>query len=237
MEAEEVWDFLHETGFLHALHQAHEEATLAVLGALSRNAGFKERSYGTSSFDVFESRLDRVFHIGEDPAPGDPLRGQVVRDDLNGSPGWRLGKYRVLLKRHRFGEVHVLRWDRDSPTKQDVARQTYTENPQMAFDFGDSFPLPPEASEVVTLVAAHSAAEAPLELELFVGRPRFNSDGGEAWWWVRKITPEALGPDPRKSTFPEQQPLWADPAEDVPVLLRDHKVAGQRQHTLSESGQ
>jgi hypothetical protein len=236
MEAGETWDFLHEAGFLHALHQAHEEATLTVLGALSRRAGFKQRSYGTSSFDVFESQLDRVFRIGEDASDDNPLIDSVVRNDLNNSPGWRIGKYRILLKRHVFGEVNSLRWDRESPTKQDVARQEYQENPQLSLDFGDDYTVLPEPTELMTLVVAHSAAEAPLELELFIGRSRFNSDGGDAWWWVRKITLDALGPDPRKATTPQQQPLWADPVEDAPMRLRDHSVSKQ-QPNATETGQ
>ncbi|GGQ27791.1 hypothetical protein GCM10010187_50420 [Actinomadura coerulea] len=193
-------------GFLHALREAHREATLAVFGGLSRAAGFTERTYGVGAFDALASQIDRVFEAGP----------RVVRDDLNGSPGWRYGPYRVLLKRHEFGNVRGIRWDRDSPTKQAVARQSYVEDPQLAL------PLGIEAHDtpgVVTLVLAHSATEAPLEMELFLGRPRWNADGGTAWHWVRPVD-DTIGLDPRRKLVERTMPLWDDREEDVPMRLR-----------------
>ncbi|RKS68134.1 hypothetical protein BZB76_6382 [Actinomadura pelletieri DSM 43383] len=199
-----AWDELLAAGFLHALREAHRDATLAVLGSLSRAAGFTERSYGVSSFDVLATRIDRAFE--DEP--------QVVRDDLNGSPGWRYGPYRILLKRHEFGNVHGIRWDRDSPTKQAVARQGYVEDPQLELPLG----IQRDTPGVVTLVLAHSATDEPLELELFLGRPRWNADGGTAWHWVKELD-DTLGPDPRRKLVERTMPLWDD-HEDVPVRLR-----------------
>ncbi|MFG2249037.1 hypothetical protein [Spirillospora sp. NPDC048823] len=203
-----AWDELLAAGFLHGVREAHREATLALFGGLSRAAGFKERTYGVGAFELLESHLDRVFGKGD-------LAKQVVRDDLNGSPGWRYGPYRVLLKRHEFGNVKGIRWDRDSPTKQAVARQGYIEDPQL------TLPLGLEAHDtpgVVTLVLAHSASEEPLELELFLGRPRWNADGGTAWHWVKQLD-DGIGPDPRRKLVERTMPLW-DEHEDVPVRLR-----------------
>lgn len=205
-EDRDAWDELLAAGFLHALREAHREATLAVFGGLSRAAGFTERTYGVGAFDALASQIDRVFEA----------EPQVVRDDLNGSPGWRYGPYRVLLKRHEFGNVRGIRWDRDSPTKQAVARQTYVEDPQLAL------PLGVEAHDtpgVVTLVLAHSATEAPLEMELFLGRPRWNADGGTAWHWVRALD-DTIGLDPRRKLVERTMPLWDDREEDVPMRLR-----------------
>lgn len=201
-----AWDEFLAVGFLHALREAHREATLAVFGGLSRAAGFTERTYGVGAFDVLATQIDRVFE-------SEP---QVVRDDLNGSPGWRYGPYRVLLKRHEFGNVRGIRWDRDSPTKQSVARQGYIEDPQLQLPLGIGGDTP----GVVTLVLAHSASEEPLEMELFLGRPRWNADAGTAWHWVRELD-DAIGPDPRRKLVERTMPLWGDTEKDVPMRLRE----------------
>ncbi|QKW33282.1 hypothetical protein HUT06_03925 [Actinomadura sp. NAK00032] len=206
-----AWDELLAVGFLHAVREAHRDATVALFNALSRTAGFKERTYGVGAFETLASALDSVFGRGE-------LGKYVVRDDLNGSPGWRYGRYRVLLKRHEFGHVRAIRWDRASPTKQAVARQGYVEDPQLALPLGlDVHDTP----GVVTLVLAHSASEEPLEMELFLGRPRWNADGGTAWHWVKQVD-DTLGPDPRRKLVERTLPLWddRDDQEDVPMRLR-----------------
>ncbi|MQY05800.1 hypothetical protein [Actinomadura macrotermitis] len=209
---DEAWEELRAAGFLHAAREAHTKATLAVFGGLSRGDGFTDRSFGFAAYDVLASQLDRVF------AAGDRLAGRVTRDDLNGSPGWRYGRYRVLLKRHEFGAVHAVRWDRDSPTKQAVARQSYAADPQLTLDVG--LPSAADTPGMTTLVLAHSASEDPLELELFLGLPRLNADGGPAWWWIERLADEALGPDPRRKLVESTLPLWTDDEADVPVRLR-----------------
>lgn len=216
-EDRKAWDHLLAGGFLHALREAHTEATIAVFGALSRPAGFTERSFGVSAFDVLASQLDRIFRVGE-PAGDDPLSGLVVRDDLNNSPGWRYGRYRVLLKRHEFGAVHSIRWDRDSPTKQAVARLDFSGDPQLTLDFG--LDVARDTPDVVTLVLAHSASEEPFEMELFLGRPRFNADGGVPWHWLRALTDDTLGADPRRTLTEPTPPLWSDDEDDVPMRPR-----------------
>jgi hypothetical protein len=228
-EDREAWGTLLKAGFLHALREAHTEATLAVFGAMSRAAGFKERSFGTGAFDVLETQLDRVFRVGDfapDPAEADedPLAAMVTRHDLNGSPGWRYGRYRILLKRHRFGAARAIRWDRDSFTKQAVARQEFPDDPQLTLDLGVGAVR--EMDDVVTLVLAHSATEEPLEMELFLGRPRLNADGGPAWHWLRQLTDDTLGADPRRTPVQSTLPLWGDDEADVPVRLHPRRAAG-----------
>ncbi|WP_433332120.1 hypothetical protein [Spirillospora sp. CA-294931] len=211
-EAREAWDALRPVGFLHGLDEAHEKATLTVFDGLDRSAGFKERSFGYTAYDVLESQLDRVFGLGDGPRPAGP----VVRDDLNGSPGWRCGRFRVLLKRHEFGSVRSIRWDRGSATKQAVARQPFRDDAQLALDLPG---VPRDTPGVVTLVLAHSATQEPLERELFLGRPRHNADGGPAWYWIEPLTTAALGPDPRRKLVEPTLPLWNDDEADVPVRL------------------
>ncbi|RAY11223.1 hypothetical protein DPM19_31175 [Actinomadura craniellae] len=215
IEAREAWNTLHAAGILHAVWEAHEATTRTVFGALSRAEGFKERSFGYTAFDVLESRLDQVFGVGT----AEPL---AVRDDLNGSPGWRHGPYRLLLRRYDLGAIDEIRWDKASPTKQAVAKQQFAEDPQLALDLGT--PLRPATPDPVTLVLAHSASEEPLELELFLGRPRFNDDGGRPWHWRSQVDRAALGPDPRRAVEPTE-PLWSDEEIPVPLRLRD-RAAG-----------
>lgn len=212
VEERDAWGVLLGAGFLHAVREAHEATTRIVFGALSRSAGFKERSFGVSAFDVLESQLDRVFQDGE-----------VVRDNLNNSPGWRYGAYRMLLRRYDFGAVDGIRWDRASPTKQAVARQGYAENPQLALDLGVEHVPSGDTPDAVTLVLAHSASEEPMEMELFLGRPRYNDDGGSPWWWRRALTRDTLGVDPRRVAVNGAVPLWSDDEADVPLRLREHK--------------
>jgi hypothetical protein len=209
-EERDSWEYLRAGGFLHALRQAHETTTRIVFGRLSRSAGFKERSFGYTAYDVLESQLDRVFQGSS----------EVRRDNLNGSPGWRYGAYRVLLKRYDLGDIDGIRWDQASPTKQAVAKQEFAGDPQLALDLGLS--QVGDTPEPVTLVLAHSASEEPLEMELFLGRPRFNADGGRPWWWRRELSRENLGADPRPVAAEPAIPLWSgsDDEADVPLRLR-----------------
>ncbi|HEV7932365.1 MAG TPA: hypothetical protein VGP70_08645 [Actinomadura sp.] len=222
IEGQEAWDLLLGAGFLHALREAHEAATRIVFASLSRSAGFKERSFGYTSFDVLESQLDRIFHLDGSGRgdTDDPLLRTVVRDNLNNSPGWRYGSYRVLLKRHDFGAVDGIRWDQASPTKQAVSKQDYAEDPQLTLDLGDQGTAGHRTSEIITLVLAHSATPEPLEMELFLGRPRFNADGGSSWWWRRAVTREAIGADPRRGDVEPTMPIWSEDEGDIPLRLR-----------------
>ena len=79
---------------------------------------------------------------------------------------------------------------------------------------------------MVTLVLAHSASEEPLEMELFLGRPRLNADGGPAWHWVRPLTDETLGADPRRTPVQPALPLWSDDEADVPMRLHRRRASG-----------
>jgi hypothetical protein len=217
-------DFLLHAGFLHDVRDAHEATTRIVFGSLSRSAGFKERSFGYTAYDVLESQLDRVLRTGafaEHDRPTDAGQVPVARDNLNGSPGWRCGPYRVLLKRYDLGSVDAIRWDKLSATKQAVSRQEFPDDPQLAFDLGDlTERQSADTAAGVTLVLAHSASEEPLEMELFVGRPRYNADGGSPWWWRVTLTRESLGADPRRAVPEPTMPIWSDDEADVPLRLR-----------------
>jgi hypothetical protein len=233
-EDTEARDFLLHAGFLHDVRDAHEATTRIVFGSLSRSAGFKERSFGYTAYDVLESQLDRVFRTGafaENDQETDADRVPVTRDNLNGSPGWRCGPYRVLLKRYDLGAVDAIRWHTLSATKQAVSRQEFPDDPQLTFDLGDvDERQASDAPEIVTLVLAHSASEEPLEMELFVGRPRYNADGGSPWWWRVPLTRESLGLDPRRAVPEPAMPIWGDDEEDVPLRLRTPHRSTETQH-------
>lgn len=218
-EEREAREFLLNAGFLHDVRDAHEATTRIVFSSLSRADGFKERSFGYTAFDVLESQLDRVFRTGEHAVDHQPTLDDVVvtRDNLNGSPGWRCGPYRVLLKRYELGEVDAIRWDKLSPTKQAISKMDFPDDPQLALDLGEI----EVDTRVVTLVLAHSASEEPMEMELFLGRPRFNADRGSPWWWRIAVSRESLGDDPRVALAEPTLPIWDDEEADVPLRLRD----------------
>ncbi|MEU4516243.1 hypothetical protein AB0G05_42690 [Nonomuraea wenchangensis] len=230
-EEREAHEFLLRSGFLHDLQRAHEAATLIVFGALNRSDGFKDRSFGYTSFDVLESQLDRIFGIGtssdDQGRLGEDAEG-VVRGNLNGSPGWRCGPYRVLLKHYDLGEVDTIRWDKLSATKQAVSRQEFRENPQLALNLS-GLDREPEDLDIVTLVLAHAASDEPLEMELFLGRPRYNADAGSPWWWRTALTRESLGPDPRTVHIGQTTPLWSDTDLDVPLQLKARSAGTQHE--------
>jgi hypothetical protein len=56
-------------------------------------------------------------------------------------------------------------------------------------------------------------------MELFLGRPRWNADGGTAWHWEKQLD-DTLGPDPRRKLVERTMPLWDDKEDDVPMRLR-----------------
>jgi hypothetical protein len=135
------------------------------------------------------------------------------------------------LKRYDLGAVDTIRWHTLSATKQAVSRQEFPDDPQLTFDLGDvDERRSSDVPEIVTLVLAHSASEEPLEMELFVGRPRYNADGGAPWWWRVPLTRESLGLDPRRAVPEPTMPIWGDDEEDVPLRLRTLHRSTETQH-------
>jgi hypothetical protein len=119
----------------------------------------------------------------------------VDRRDLNNSPGWSTANWRWLLASYKFGQVDKIAWPERSKTKQLVAQQPHDE------DDGGLFLLSalpgitpteslPEAKRELrrTLVLAHAMDPVTNEFELFLGRTRWNADGGHAWAWRVDLT-------------------------------------------------
>jgi hypothetical protein len=126
--------------------------------------------------------------------------GTVVRDDLHGSPGWACPAGRFLIASGDFGFVRTLPWAYKSRTKRIVAMQKpptaegSLEDVLFGLDelLGPSrdFPSldPRRIASLPTFVVAHSLEPGSGETELILGRPRMNSAGGPAWYWLEDLS-------------------------------------------------
>jgi hypothetical protein len=171
---------------------------------------------------VLTDRLDRVFSLGRFALPGGlgattgadlvarglgpgefermPRieRGVVLRDDVNGSPGWRHGRWRILLQSYGGQEVDRIPWPQKSPTKQLVAQSV--SSAQLAlplsvltlpgaldddtlFGAGTAADGAGEEGPVVNLVAAYAIDAVTERSALHLGHPQLNRGGGQAWTW------------------------------------------------------
>lgn len=153
--------------------------------------------------------------------------GTVVRANLNGSPGWALGDVRWLLASTVFGKLGNHPWPQKSETKQRVAMQPPADSDLITlFD-----ELTAEEQEglralhdapvfdFTTLVIGHSIDVDHGGLELVIGRPRMNSDGGPAWHWTHDLL---QSPPPRSRRIPDPGPTPppTGTVADAPVKLR-----------------
>ncbi len=104
--------------------------------------------------------------------------------------GWAFKGRRFLLASCAFGKLDELPWPRKSPTKQRVARQREP-NPAQVSLFADAADAEIAGLEELlantyrldldTFVVAHTLDSVSQGTELVVGRPLFNSGGGQAW--------------------------------------------------------
>ncbi|GAA3733565.1 hypothetical protein [Salinactinospora qingdaonensis] len=249
-EQEQVLEDLSADGVVDAITWAQRSTYRRVLADLSREAGYKNSSIGTAAYDVMVDRLDRVCQCGPfEPDPDAPEggsdvlyeglhtdeqlerwllpSGQVVRDDANGSQGWRSGRWRWLRASFKFDKIDEIRWPTKSFTKQRVAQQPYPEEDALFSveeleELGGmtaAFSLE-EFRE--TLVLAHSADIITGQTQLFLGRPRWNVDGGPAWHWRHDLL--GLSPEDGRGQVGDEPfaPMPTTPSEvaDAPVRLR-----------------
>ncbi|SFI97365.1 hypothetical protein SAMN05421835_102371 [Amycolatopsis sacchari] len=242
-ERDQALTTLRRRGVLDALVWAQRSAYGQVRQDYNPEGGHKQSWIGFSGHTYLIDRLDRVFQCGDYAAPrgegpigrdvlaagitDEDFRtmphlpaGTVVRHDFNGSPGWSADGWRWLLTSYRFGEVHRIRWPEHRKTKQLVARQPH--------DDGGLFPLTTLTTVPVqpTLILAHAMDPETVESELFLGRSRWNPDGGDAWVWCEDL----LAQPPARTTWSEPHlPIAAaDPTvPDADVALR-RAVGGPR---------
>jgi hypothetical protein len=154
--------------------------------------------------------------------------GLVVRANLNGSPGWAFERRRLLLAACVYGHIQSLPWPRKSPTKQRVAKQTDVNPAQESLfaDFADEEVAGLEALlagvirlDMETFVVAHSLEVVTHDMELVLGRPRHNVDGGKAWHWAENLLTTPPG-DSERLVSPSPPPTDPDAEPDAPVKLR-----------------
>jgi hypothetical protein len=162
--------------------------------------------------------------------------GTVTRADLNGSPGWMLDGWRWILASHSYGRIHKIRWPAKSYTKGKVAQQPYADVEDGLFGY-DLLGMLPPIEELVdperllrqTLVLGHAMDLTTGDIELHLGRSRWNHDRGDAWDWVKSLLNNGSGegsrgmaPRPAGPTGPQQVP-------DAPVRLRQEASGSSRQ--------
>lgn len=155
--------------------------------------------------------------------------GTVVRDDLNHSPGWRSEGWRILLQSYGGLDIDRIPWPQKSWTKRRVANQPAPDQPTlpaevlelpMAMDvLADLSAQPPSDRIVVTLVGAYSIDAVTGETAFYLGHPRLNSYGGDAWHWRVLLDGTSAGPGRGLPTStPSGTP--SSPVPDAPVRLR-----------------
>lgn len=259
-EREEVVAELRAAGVLDGVRWAFDSAVERVLDDYSEAAGHDAAWFGITRFVLLRDRLDRAFacrryvvpeeadaslsldvlhaELSEAGAASMPRlqSGAVRRADLNGSPGWRYGRWRLLLASSAFGAVTELSWVRKSPTKRRVAdRYVVSPDQQTLFDAvnpGDPaseggpavVALPPDDG-LETLVVGHSLDPNGLGAELVLGRPRLNVGGGNAWHWMHDLLagPPLMG---GRDSNTRPDPIGPSPVPDARVSLR--RQAGGR---------
>ncbi len=163
-----------------------------------------------SGEDVLHAGLDRddiMSMITMDP-------GAIVRCDLNGSPGFRVGNYLLLLQSHPVGQVQGIRWSQKSATKQRAALQG---NPDQYSLFDDIYSAALEAGDDLrVLVLAHAIDPDTGRAELHLGQPSMNEHGDSPWYWLFQIRDDLPRPD--AGTRRDHTPA-IDPNEGVPNAM------------------
>ena len=251
-EQQDVTDDLGGAGVLEAIRWAYRSAISRTLDFFSEPDGHDAALLGNIRFTYFRDRLDRVFSTGRyevraDGSPTDHLDllyaeltedqidtmlqlapGRVVRDDLNGSPGWNFEGRRFLLAACVYGQIGQLPWLRKSPTKQRVAKQRPVDANQDSLFAGvadeelaglEELIAAAFRLDVETFVVAHSLDVVTENAELVFGRPRHNSDGGKAWHWSEDLLAAPPGDGGRRTDM-TPKPTGPDAEPDAPVRLR-----------------
>jgi len=253
-EQDDVISDLRSNGVLAGIAWAWSSTRRQTLQSYDPDTGHDQGWLGYNAFKVLVDRLNRVFSLERfmvpadtDPALGTDLLAQglgpgefdrmpqlppgtVVRDDLNYSPGWRSGGWRILLQSFGGLDVDEIPWPQKSRTKQRVANQPAPDQltlpPEvlqlpMAMDvLADLSTLPTADMTIVTLVGAYSIDAVTGDSALYLGHPRLNSRGGDAWHW-RALVQDGTDAGPGRG-MPTSKPSGtpSSPVPDAPVRLR-----------------
>lgn len=258
-EQQDALEDLGSSGVLSALCWANASAYRRTMQEYDPETGHDRTWIGTTAHTLTCDRLHRAFSTGKFAVDGPEaasvggdivqaglypgeygkmpyiLPGAVTWSDLNQSPGWRCGKWRLLLTSFTYGESGRIPWPRKSPTKRRVASQAKPDgyvdrHPMLPFE-DEAHPslaaaiqaliAEDEDADVTTLIVAHSV-ESELQLrELYIGRSRLNRGGGEAWYWKHDLLANNPGTG---GTTPIPAPPAPRPGssgvQDAPVRLR-----------------
>jgi hypothetical protein len=252
-ERDDAISDLRSAGVLAGLGWAWRSAWVQTVESYTPDTGHTQGWLGYNAFTVLQDRLNRVFSLGRfgvsedmDPTAGADfialgltsgefermphvLPGAVVRDDLNCSPGWRRGNWRILLQSFGGVEIDRIPWAQKSWTKRRVAGQPAPDQPMLPPDIlelpmatdvlADLSSLPPSETAVVTLVGAYSISAVTLEGEFHIGHPCLAGRGEDAWHWRYRLEDGNSGPGRGMPTSaPGGSP--ANPVPDAPVRLR-----------------
>lgn len=259
-EKTKVIGALSRSRVLDAVRWAYDSAAAGVAEDYRPGKGYDEGWCGFSRHTLLRDRLDRAFSLGPYSVPvgTDPhdnldivfeaipeneratfpfvSPGVVERADLNGSPGWRYGDYRLLIASIPHDDVDDISWQRRSSTKQLVASQPDPEADEesllhrlaAAGDMGSQAIL--DALEVAkpldipTFIVGHGHdVIGGGRRRLIVGRPQLQA--GEPWAWTHNL----LSTPPPKSGGLKVPAANPDPtqAPDAQVRLRRSAAASE----------
>jgi hypothetical protein len=260
-EQEDVLQDLDGAGVTSAVRWAVSVAYRRLLEDFEGEAAYDQTWIGLTAHKLVCDRLDRVFGCGAYEHPDgevdgglDVLRagllpaeirdmpqvpvGRVIRDDLNGSPGWRLGQWRWLLTSSVYGQVSKLNWAAKRPTKQRVAMQPPPDQltlPEdvLSFAVPDDGTSPPEVGPR-TLVVAHAVDVYSHRTQTYLGRSRYNADGGPPWHWLVPLGAAALAAVDTSESVSAEARTYVDDVDDAPVRLRDVPLTDS---TAAEDGE
>lgn len=257
----EIITTLQGEGVLDGIRWANDSAVNRALEDYSEDAGHDAALLGQARFVLFRDRLDRVFSCGryaleagvDEHAGLDLVRVELTKKDVdskpdlspdlvrridrNGSPGWALGDIQFLLSSCEFGKIAKLPWPRKSPTKRQVAMKAPSPEdlPPGLFDIEPPVVENPADStaELDPYIVAYSLDPVSQRRELVFGRSRFNSGGGDAWYWYENLLALPTAHGGRRLDTPT--PSGPDGVPDAPVRLR--KGASHRPAMPKANGQ
>ncbi|GLY20130.1 hypothetical protein Kisp01_71440 [Kineosporia sp. NBRC 101677] len=256
---DEVISALRGAGVLNAVQWAFDAAVRRSLDDYVPRAGYDEQWLGQTRYVLFRDRLDRVFGCQNyDVGPGDeqfgedelfaelsPLdrtgmprlpAGTVIRDDLNGSPGWTFAAWRLLLTSGELGRLEYVPWSQKSPTKQAVARQSGKVDPRQGALFDAEALMEQPESEVEldkhTFVIAHALDAVASSSELAVGLPRQGFRGEKTWHWLHFLDTGLDGTGTRDDVLDPAGP--AAPASEPLVKRRAPSSEGNARRASDE---
>ncbi|GAA1286444.1 hypothetical protein GCM10009609_60350 [Pseudonocardia aurantiaca] len=249
-QADAIGD-LRDAGVLDGLSWSGWSSYRGVMQDYRPAAGHDQGWIGYTGHKLMLNRLDRVFScegfaVDESgPVLGSDLvqegiseieyrsmpelrPGKVVRDNLNGSPGWRCGRWRWLMSSATFGRVEEMDWRKARPTKRSVAAQPFLDGPDL-FTFAKEYDPVVAAwralhrsNDTQTLMLMHTVDPDTGVFEGFLGRPRLWVEPDEqSWHWIARLddwNPGRPGRGYDTTLAPDSTQL--KPVSDAPVRLR-----------------